>query len=113
MGTGAGIYHGAARMVGRPEAGARFPWLDARLWDEIPFPVGIPRAWADRITGPADPLALQALPDGRERNADAGDLADPVGEVALQPVPWARPQHGSPSCSALRAWSAAPAALPR
>lgn len=42
---------------------------------------------------PADPLALQALPDPRELLPDPGDLDDPVGEQGLSPVPWVIRKH--------------------
>lgn len=87
--------HAAARTVGRPEALRRFGWLKDRLWrgaDGL-FPVRVPRSWADRIEGPLDPLALQALPDERELIPDSADLDDPVGEKALQPLPWVVQKH--------------------
>src|SRR5690606_31388911 len=37
---------------------------------------------------PADPLALQVLPDPRELEEHPGDLDDPVGDAACSPVPW-------------------------
>lgn len=83
-------------MVGRREAVALRPDLEA-AWDaaDALFRVRIPRSWWDRIdhADPADPLALQALPDVRELVADADDQVDPVGDAARSPMPWVVHKH--------------------
>lgn len=83
-------------FVGRPEAIRRWPWLAGVPWREVAarFPVGIPRAWADRAEArPDDPLLRTALPDARELATDVGDVADPVGDAAMSPLPWVVRKH--------------------
>lgn len=82
-------------MVGRPEALARWPWLRALDWRAIAarFPVGIPRAYVGDATDPDDPRLRTALPDARELEPAAGDLADPVGDALRSPVPWVVHKH--------------------
>ncbi len=84
-----------ARVVGRPEALARFPWLCDAAWRaaDALFPVRLPRSWADALRGPEDPLALQALPAPEELQSHPQDLQDPVGEQAQQPLPWLVQKH--------------------
>jgi lysine 2,3-aminomutase len=78
--------------VGRPEALARWPWLREVDWAEIDarFPVRIPRGYAAG-DGPAQ--LLTALPDARELAEDPGDVADPVGDARMSPVPWVVRKH--------------------
>ncbi|MBK9366853.1 MAG: 4Fe-4S cluster-binding domain-containing protein [Deltaproteobacteria bacterium] len=83
--------------MGRPEALRRIKRLSDAAWraaDRL-FPVRVPRAWFDQINpdDPDDPLALQALPDPRELLTGMDDLGDPVGEQALQPLPWLVQKH--------------------
>ncbi|MCA9493738.1 MAG: KamA family radical SAM protein [Myxococcales bacterium] len=84
-------------MVGREEVVARRPDLADR-WADLDgaFPVRVTRSFWDRMadpSDPADPLALQVLPDPRELLEDAGDIPDPVGDAARSPVPWVVRKH--------------------
>jgi lysine 2,3-aminomutase len=78
-------------MVRRSEVLAVRPDL-AGVWDaaDAAFPVRVSRSWWSRMdpSDPADPLALQVLPDPRELLPDPDGLADPVGDAACSPVPW-------------------------
>jgi EF-P beta-lysylation protein EpmB len=51
---------------------------------DSPFPLRVPRAFVDRIRAgdPDDPLLRQVLPSARERHAQDGFSADPVGDSA-------------------------------
>ncbi|MEQ1502157.1 MAG: KamA family radical SAM protein [Myxococcota bacterium] len=71
-------------LEARPALGPAYDAADAA------FPVRITRSFWDRIdpSDPADPLAIQVVPDPRELEIDPGDLADPVGDAARSPVPW-------------------------
>lgn len=88
---GRGADPGRGPVVGRPEALRERPDL-ADVWEaaDALFPVRVTRSFWDRIdrADPADPLALQVLPDPRELAPDPGDLDDPVGDAACSPVPW-------------------------
>jgi len=78
------------------EAVARHAWVDPEVWVAAArrFPVRIPRRWFELIDGgPTDPLALQALPSAGELEDAPGDRVDPVGELALCPVPWVVQKH--------------------
>lgn len=83
-------------VVGRPELLAARPDLGG-VWEaaDALFPVRVTRSWWERVdpSDPRDPLALQVLPSARELVADPGDLDDPVGELALTPVPWVVRKH--------------------
>ncbi|MEQ1566569.1 MAG: KamA family radical SAM protein [Myxococcota bacterium] len=78
-------------MVRRDEIVAARPELDG-VWDraDAAFPIRVTRSFWDRIdpTDPADPLALQVLPDPRELDPDPEDHLDPVGDGLRSPVPW-------------------------
>lgn len=52
------------------------------------FAVAVPPAMADLIdpTDPADPVARQFVPDGRELVEDPAELADPIGDGPHTPV---------------------------
>ncbi len=98
------MYHGnrdrparTGRMVGRSEILAERPDL-AATWDaaDAGFPIRVTRSFWDRVADPADPadpLALQVLPDPRELEVDPGDVADPVGDALRSPVPWVVAKH--------------------
>jgi lysine 2,3-aminomutase len=53
------------------------------------YAVAVPPTIADLIdvTDPADPLALSYLPDARELDHTADEIADPIGDAAHMPVP--------------------------
>lgn len=86
---GRGTYHGAGKVLGRPELLGYRPDLES-VWSAVDalFPVRVTRSFAERadLSNPFDPLALQVLPDPRE--LDGPGLDDPVGEKGLVPVPW-------------------------
>ncbi len=83
-------------MVSRPEMVAARPEA-AEAWAaaDALFPVRVTRSFWRRIDphNPADPLALQVLPDRRELEAAPGDLTDPVGDQLKSPVPWVVHKH--------------------
>lgn len=64
-------------------------------WEQIAgrFPVRLPRGYLGDATRPGDPRLRTALPDPAELVDDAGDIADPVGERALSPLPWVVRKH--------------------
>ncbi|MBW2258439.1 MAG: radical SAM protein, partial [Deltaproteobacteria bacterium] len=59
------------------------------------FPVRVTRSFWDRMnpSDPADPLAVQVLPDPRELDTHSSDLEDPVGDQARSPLPWVVQKH--------------------
>jgi lysine 2,3-aminomutase len=73
----------------RPDLAAVWAAVDAL------FPVRVTRSFWDRMApgDPADPLAVQVLPDPRELDAHPGDLEDPVGDQARSPLPWVVQKH--------------------
>lgn len=81
--------------MGRPEAEARFPWLQELPWDAISarFPVRLPRGYLGDAAHPDDPRLRTALPDAQELVPAADDQPDPVGEQARVPVPWVVRKH--------------------
>lgn len=86
-----GARPGAGPVVGRPEILRARPDLED-VWGpaDAAFPVRVTRSFWERIdpTDPADPLALQVLPDPRELTPDPADRDDPVGDAACSPLPW-------------------------
>jgi L-lysine 2,3-aminomutase len=58
------------------------------LPEETNFPLLVPRSFAQRMEAgnSRDPLLLQVWPDGREAVAQAGELADPVGDSGARKV---------------------------
>jgi lysine 2,3-aminomutase len=85
----------SGRVVGRKEALARFPSVEAQVWTEADarFPVRLPRGWMERVEHPDDPMGLQALPSPGELDGVPGDLLDPVGEGGRSPLPWIVRKH--------------------
>ncbi len=83
-------------MVSRAEVVASRPDVDA-VWAaaDAVFPVRVTRSFWDRVdpTDPADPLARQVLPDPAEVGPDPDGLGDPVGDIAMSPVPWVVRKH--------------------
>ncbi len=71
-------------LAARPDLAASYDAASAA------FPVRVTASWWARMdpSDPADPLAIQALPDPREAVLVEGDVADPVGDAARSPVPW-------------------------
>jgi lysine 2,3-aminomutase len=51
------------------------------------YAVAVPPAIQALIGGPDDPLGLQFIPDARELDTAAHELADPTGDAAFSPVP--------------------------
>ena len=86
---------GGGPVLGRPEALARWPSVQASVWAaaDALFPVRITRSWAARLESPDDPLGLQALPRPSELVPDDADEPDPVGEGRRSPVPWIVQKH--------------------
>ncbi|MDP2312677.1 MAG: KamA family radical SAM protein [Pseudomonadota bacterium] len=85
----------AGPFVGRPEALARWPWLEQVDWEglDAAFPVRIPRDYVEGATDPDDPRLLTVLPDAREALAAPDDREDPVGDALMSPVPWGVQKH--------------------
>lgn len=51
------------------------------------YAIAVPPAMAAAITAPDDPLGLQFLPDAAELVTAAHELADPIADEALSPLP--------------------------
>jgi len=73
----------------RPDLAAVWAAADAL------FPVRVTRSFWGRMdpSDPADPLAVQVLPDPRELETHPDDLEDPVGDQAHSPLPWVVQKH--------------------
>jgi lysine 2,3-aminomutase len=86
---------GSGPLIGRPEAGRRYPWLRVTDWAAVAarFPVHVPRAYVADASDPADPRLRTALPDDAELVDAPGDLPDPVGDAARSPLPWVVHKH--------------------